>query len=207
MLVVNLEYVANVELDVPLSFELNPERLCYMMQCLHLNFSFTDGLDELFHFGQDKPCVEVDEGKFVVTVHCPGLRAKFSDAENKQLVELQSQGVEVDAHFYWNGSSIIKVKANNPILHDFDMSGNKVPALYSKEKNEDLFLILKTRTFKRDALTLTEYKCRMEMNKQIFLLRLNTLYLLLHNLYTSIPDYEIITFKPNNCIFVLKFRL
>ena len=207
MLVVNLEYIADVELNVPLSLELNAEKLCYVMQCLHLNFNYTDGLDELFHFEQDKPCVEVDEGKFVVTVHCPGLRAKFSDTENKQLLELQSQGVEVDAHVYWNGTSVIKIKTSNLILHDFDMNDNKVPALYSKEKNEDFFVTLETTTLKRDTLILMEYKCRMEVNKQILLLRLNTVYLLLHNLYASIPDYEIIPFKPNNCTSLLNLRL
>eukprot|EP00826_Nyctotherus_ovalis_P022470 TRINITY_DN17413_c0_g2_i3.p4 TRINITY_DN17413_c0_g2~~TRINITY_DN17413_c0_g2_i3.p4 ORF type:complete len:123 (-),score=18.47 TRINITY_DN17413_c0_g2_i3:11-379(-) len=109
----------------------------------------------------------------------------------------------MNARFGWNGMSVIKVLAKNFIIQDFDMDGNKVPMFYSKKEGESFAVVLETGGLQRDGVNLTQYKCRMSADGQIYIFRMNTMYLLLHCLYVSIPDYEII---PLSLIHICRCR-
>lgn len=197
----NLAMISKASFITPLHLTFNPTQLNFIMQCLSLNLSYTDNLDHYFWFVQDCPLKAVGNSKSEISANCTKVTLVLLNTENKEVAELSSRGLKIDNAIYYNEESKTTLRSSNMVMKDYDVEGRKVHMAYPRSRSEkENFIVLGSASFKkRKDCVVNNYRWKITIKNYVYAFRLNTMYSLLQVLKLSLPDYETIPFKPNNC--------
>jgi len=198
--VMNLAIMAKAKFNTPLEFTFNPIQLKFFMLWVSLNMSYTDDIDHLFWFGKDNPLKDIGNSKMKISATCIKLTLHLLNTENKEIGEMIAKNVKIDNAIYYNEDNKTTIQSNNVIMNDYDINGQKVKMMYPQNKEEGNFIILANSGYKsKKECIINSYTQKISIKNYVYFFRLNTVYSLLGFLQLSVPDYEIIPYKPNNC--------
>jgi len=192
--------IVRVNFNASIKFSLNPEQFNLLMQCIHLNLTYTDGLSEYFQFGHIKQRKQIDTLRIAAYVNCQEAALQLYDTFKDDLLSISARQLLVETLMFAN-SLKTSISANNVLIHDSDINGKKSPMLYSKtlenDKTGNFSLIIDQSQQIKDEKALNVNKWKITVKNQVFVFKMNTLYSLLQMISVSMPNYELLPDKPN----------
>jgi hypothetical protein len=198
LLVMNLAMMTKAKFSTALEFTLNSIQLKFLMLCLSLNMSYTDDLDHLFWFVQDSPLKNIGNTKMKISAACSKITFHLLNTENKEIGEIIAKNVKIDNATYYNEDNKTTIQSSNVVMNDYDIDGKKVKMIYPQSKGDFIVLANAGYRNRKDCIT-NAYIWKINMKNYVYSFRINTVYSMLHLLQLSLPDYEIIPYKPNKC--------
>ena len=175
-----------------------------LFQALNLNLLYTDGLWEIFDFSRQEAYQKEKGLKLYTEIVCPNISINILDFENDLLINIQTKDIKISNSVYWESHKLTQMTAQEICIYDRDPfnSKQKIPLLYPKKKKQapqinscsfDMTIDISL------VKSITEITYLIKISEQQLILRINSLYLILHFLSTSLPDYELLPDKPNQC--------
>lgn len=195
--------LVKIWVDQELAAALSPSQLNFLIQCLSLNVSYTDDLDEHFYFGQDKPYKLEDGSKFEVSAIIKEINLQLLDTNEKEVMQVQAQRLSIESLFYWNEEVKTTISADAALIADHNIGGNKTSMLHAKlndeGRNSKVAVIVQVSTVRNKERVVSLYSTRVVLEECLYVFRLNTLLMVLHVADLIVPDYEALPYKPYRC--------
>ena len=218
--------VTKVKFGGPLTLSLNTEQFNLLLQCMNLNLTYTDGLEEFFLFARVGQRKAKDSLKVEVAVDCPKAALELFDHENERLLLSQIHSIYVSSRLFWDGRVITEINSEQMNLYDRVLLNPKVPMMYPREKSpsqshvdpkkppisstfvplahrcieNNISIVMKITPREKKGCIISEKDWKIEVSNQLLVFRMNTLFAALNLISVSMPNYELLPDKPNRCI-------
>jgi hypothetical protein len=209
---VDLSPQTSITFESPVQIALNPAELNFIMQSIQLNLNYTDEKDEYFQFigaKQSKRSQSIGGLAFSSSIMCPEAQLELINTNNEKLLNIKAKGIDIGVRNFSNKSTQSRISITELLMHDKDINNKEVPMAYTtqlKDRNNTENFIITMEYKPSNEQVLEENKTIITINNQMLVLRINTLFSIVHMINIAMPNYEQLHNKPNKCKLIINYR-